>query len=289
MAPPNTLFPGENAAEEMPDDIYRALCQLVRDYCGLAFDQDSKFIVQKRVGKRMLALQMDDHQRYYYYLLYDRDGRQELETLVELLTTGETYFFREMNQLRAFTDEILPEILARRAKNDGGPVKLWSAGCASGEEPYTLAMLLLEKKYAPEYAFEIYATDLNRTLLHKARTGVFRENSFRMTEDRLRMKYFEPHDERTLRVRDEVKRMVTFGWVNLYDTGRPMVFGTVDVIFCRNVIIYFDKDGKKRVVDSFYDKLNPGGFLLLGHSESLLNISTRFALRHLKNDMVYQK
>jgi chemotaxis protein methyltransferase CheR len=275
--------------DELPDEVYRAICQLVLDYSGLSFGENSKFIVQKRVAKRMAALQEDDYQKYYYHLLYDRDGHRELDQLVELLTTGETYFFREMNQLNAFIHEILPEIMDTDAACEKRNLKIWSAGCASGEEPYTLAALLLEKNLSPEWSIEIFGSDINRALLHQARAGVYRENSFRATDDYFRAKYFERIDGKTHRIRDEVKKYVTFGWVNLYDVRRPLIFGEVDVILCRNVIIYFDKAGKKRVIDSLYERLRPDGFLLLGHSESLLNVSTKFRLRHFKHDMVYQK
>jgi chemotaxis protein methyltransferase CheR len=283
------FFRAPASEDELPDEIYRAICQLVLDYCGLSFGENSKFIVQKRVAKRMAALQEDDYQKYYYHLLYDKDGHRELDQLVELLTTGETYFFREMNQLNAFIHEIIPEIIEAGAAREKRNLKIWSAGCASGEEPYTLATLLLEKNLPPEWNVEIFGSDINRTLLHQARAGVYRENSFRTTDDYFRAKYFERIDDKTHRIRDEVKKSVTFGWVNLYDVRRPLIFGEVDVILCRNVIIYFDKAGKNRVIDSLYERLRPGGFLLLGHSESLLNVSTKFRLRHFKHDMVYQK
>jgi chemotaxis protein methyltransferase CheR len=277
------------ATDEFTEELFRSITGMVEEYCGLHFDDDARYILHKRVDKRMAALQMDSYRKYYYFLLYDPEGRAELDVLVELLTTPETYFFREKPQLKAFSDELLPMLMQRLAPTPRKTIRLWSAGCASGEEPYTIAMLVLEKRLPPGWKVEIFASDINRVLLQRARTGVYREHAFRTTEDGMREKYFERHDEKNWRVKDSVRQLISFGRVNLFDMARPLPFGMADVIFCRNVIIYFTKDGKRRVVEGFYEHMEEGGFLLLGHSESLLNISTRFKLLHLKNDMVYQK
>lgn len=278
----------DQALEELSDDLFRAICQHVYEHCGLSFGLSSKFIVQKRIAKRLLALQIDSYQKYYYHLLYDRDAEEELDRLVELLTTSETYFFREQPQLRAFQDEILPEIVESRRSLNLRTLRIWSAGCATGEEPYTIAMLMLEKEIDKEWKIEIFGSDINRVCLQKARSGLYREISFRTTDSYFRNKYFEKHDDKLFRIKDEVKRHVTFGRVNLFDM-KTMMGDAFDVIFCRNVIIYFDKEAKRNVITSFYERIAPGGFLLLGHSETLLNVSTQFKLRHLKADMVYQK
>jgi len=186
----------------------------------------------------------------------------------------------------AFTDEIVPEILERKSVKK---VRIWSAGCSSGEEPYSIAMLLSESGHYAHAAFEIFASDINQQVLAKARKGHYRESAFRATQPALREKYFTREADGSFRIKDEVRNRVSFGRLNLYDEARVSLLGHLDVIFCRNVIIYFDDVSKKHVVSNFYNRLTDGGYLLLGHSESLISLSTQFKLRHLKNDMVYQR
>ncbi|HEU5162050.1 MAG TPA: CheR family methyltransferase, partial [Thermoanaerobaculia bacterium] len=138
-------------------------------------------------------------------------------------------------------------------------------------------------------AFEIFATDINQQVLAKARKGIYRENAFRATPPEVQERYFQKEDAHSWRICDEIRNRVQFGRLNLYDGPRVSLVGALDVIFCRNVIIYFDDASKKNVVQSFHQRLLDGGYLLLGHSESLISLSTQFKLKHLKNDMVYQK
>jgi chemotaxis protein methyltransferase CheR len=203
------------------------------------------------------------------------------------MTTNETYFFRERSQLNALVHEVLPEMLARRVGHDR-PVSIWSAGCASGEEPYSIVMMALEANLVPGRDFRVYASDISRAVLAKARRGIYREASFRETDKAMRLHYFA-EKEGLMRVSDEVKRHVDFLHMNLLDGSKSSLLGTMDVILCRNVIIYFDLESKKRVMASFHDRLRPGGYLLLGHSESLINVSSDFELKHLSRDLVYRR
>jgi len=169
-------------------------------------------------------------------------------------------------------------------------LKIWSAGCSTGEEPYTIAMLLLDlmkKGGLNGWHIEILGSDISQRVLGVARKGVYSPSSFRETEEGY-MSYFEEDDGKK-RIKDEVRKLVTITHLNLLDSSKISLLKTMDVIFCRNVIIYFDITAKKRVMQGFYDKLDKGGYLLLGHSESLMNISALFDLKHLKNDLVYQK
>jgi chemotaxis protein methyltransferase CheR len=166
---------------------------------------------------------------------------------------------------------------------------VWSAGCASGEEPYSIAMLLQESRAYDDATIEIFASDISSEVLVRARKGQYRETAFRTTDPSLRDKYFTREPDGCWRIADEIRNRVSFGRLNLYDEPRVSLLGSVDVIFCRNVIIYFDDASKRMVINNFYNRLVEGGYLLLGHSESLITLSTQFKLRHLKNDMVYQK
>jgi chemotaxis protein methyltransferase CheR len=202
---------------------------------------------------------------------------------------NETYFFREDFQLRTFSEEILPELRERKEKAGSRQLRIWSAGCSSGEEPYTLAMILLSQPWLQDWRVEIVGTDISQRVLQLARQGIYSESAFRTTDAASRQRFFSPDGSGKERICDEVRRLVTISHLNLFDTARVALLGRMDAIFCRNVIIYFDQPGKKKVVETFLQRLHPEGFLLLGHSESLMNISTAFRLRHLKHDMVYQK
>lgn len=273
---------------KLPDHEFRLLSDLIRDYCGISFDESSRFLLEKRLARRLESRHLDNFRDYYRLLLYDRDRAEELTAVLDLITVNETYFFREMSQLQAFSEEIVPEMLGSVPR--GRKLRIWSAGCSTGEEPYTLAMLLLEKGVPSRgQEIEIIASDINQRVLQAARRGVYRKNSFRTTSEYYIKKYFEPEDENTMRIKDEVKRNVTFSCINLLDSVKIGLVGTVDIIFCRNVLIYFGQDARKAVARSFYERLADTGFLLLGHAESLMSITADFNLRHLKRDMVYQK
>jgi chemotaxis protein methyltransferase CheR len=219
-------------------------------------------------------------------LLYDRDREAELTSIVDILTVNETYFFREKNQLRTFSEELLPELL--ETKKDTKKLRIWSAGCSTGEEPYTIAMLILETGSFHDWTIEILGSDINQRVLHVARSGVYRKNSFRATDQFFINRYFIEQNG-LFKIADNVKQYVNFNLLNLLDPYKVKLVGKMDVIFCRNVLIYFDLLSRKKVIDSFSERLSEGGYLLLGHAESLMNISTAFTLKHFQYDMLYQK
>ena len=271
----------------LSDDVFRLMRDLISDYCGIFFDESSKYILERRLNRRLKQHMFDDFRDYYRFLLYDRKRDDELSAIVDILTVNETYFFRENKQLKAFSEEVCQEMLA--LKKNTRTLRVWSAGCSSGEEPYTLAMLMLERSYMfRDWNIEIMGSDINRNVLSTARHGVYRKNSFRATDEYFIKKYFTP-DGDGYRIRDNVKKLVNFSYMNLFDPIKVKLIGRVDVVFCRNVLIYFNLESKKKLINNFFQRLNDGGYLMLGHAESLINISTSFTLKHLKNDMVYQK
>ncbi|MBW3565923.1 MAG: protein-glutamate O-methyltransferase CheR [Acidobacteria bacterium] len=272
---------------ELPDDVFRKLRQTIYEKSGLWFSDNNKYLLQKRLSTRARQLNFDSFQKYFYFLAYDPAAAQEFDRVFELVTTNETYFFRESHQLDAFIHEIVPEMKAGVAR--GRKMRVWSAGCSSGEEAYTIAMLLDLHGWYDKGEFEVFGSDLSQTMLSKARTGVYRATSFRSTPPELKARYFEDVANESWRVRDEIRNRVSFGRLNLYESNRVALLGALDVIFCRNVIIYFNESSKKVVISNLRDRLIDGGYLLLGHSESLIALSTQFKLRHLKHDMVYQK
>jgi len=283
------LQPGDSPQLLMTDAEFRMFCELVKSRCGLHFDEDSRFIVEKRLARRVRECGLGSFAAYHLLLRRGGEGEEEFSNVVDALTTNETYFFREIGQMRALMEEIMPALIRRRrSAGIDAPIGIWSAGCSSGEEPFTVAMLAAEAGYQVGKDLRIYASDISRSMLHRCRRGVYREASFRETSDELRQRYFVDKDGQ-IRICDEIKNQVDFIQINLLDRGKIALLGSMDVILCRNVIIYFDLPTKQRVIETFHDKLRPGGYLLLGHSESLINVSSAFELEHLTRDLVYRR
>jgi chemotaxis protein methyltransferase CheR len=272
----------------MSDEEFRLIRDLIYSHCGLFFDSDAKYLLEKRLSKRVATHKLQGFRDYYHFLRYNRIKDQEMSDIMDVLTTNETYFFRESFQLKAFSDEILQELKTKKEERHDRTLRIWSAGCSTGEEPYTIAMLILESGLFPNWRIEIIGTDISHRVLQQARKAVYGKSSFRTTDETYIHRFFE-EQESCYRIKDEVRQLVTISHLNLFDDNRIALLGRMDLIFCRNVIIYFDQAAKRKVIDSFHTVLVDGGYLLLGHSESLMNITTAFALKHLKNDMVYQK
>jgi chemotaxis protein methyltransferase CheR len=279
---------GREPETTMTEEEFRLIRDLIHSHCGIFFDSDAKFLLEKRLARRLDQHQLPGFKEYYHFLKYSRGKDQELSDIMDILTTNETYFFREEFQLNAFVGELLPELKAVKERRGDRTIRIWSAGCSTGEEPYTIAMLILETGLFKDWKIEIVGTDISHRVLQHARKGLYGKSSFRTTSPERSRRFFHEQDG-LYRVNDEVRSLVTISHLNLLDENRMILLGKMDIIFCRNVIIYFDKAAKRLVVESFYRSLREGGYLLLGHAESLLNTTTAFALKHLKSDMVYQK
>ena len=256
---------------------------------GLQFDQKKKYFLQKRVEKRMDALAVDDPEKYLFMICYaDPDGT-EMQALANLITTNETYMFREFEQLEAFADECLPEVLSAKEARGDRTLRIWCAGCSSGEEAYTLAIIVRE--VFPQSQFwkcEIIATDIDQNVLDMAARARYGARSVKdVPADYLGRHFIPVGDEYS--VRPSTASMVTLKHLNLHDRTAMRNMRNFDFVFCRNVLIYFDGRSRKMVVDHFYNALNPGGFVFLGHSESVGRISTAFKLKRLGGHLVYVK
>ncbi|HEY3233455.1 MAG TPA: protein-glutamate O-methyltransferase CheR [Polyangiaceae bacterium] len=262
------------------------LRDVINQYAGLHFEEESMYAFDRRLSERLAVLELESFDEYYKFLRLHIRGQAELEEAVDLLTTKETYFFRQEYQLRAFKDELMPR-LAKRNRTSRR-LTVWSAGCSTGEEAYTLAILIHESGLFQGWDVRVIGSDISKQCVAAARRGIYREGSFRATTDAYRKDYFNSMPE-GFHVIEAVKKLCHFGQLNLLDASRASIVGRVDVIFCRNVLIYFDPRSRRRAIDNLYDRLVPGGYLLLGHSESLLNLSTAFELVHLKEDLVYRK
>jgi chemotaxis protein methyltransferase CheR len=273
-------------APRMTPEEFRLLRELVQDHCGLWFRDESAYLLERRLWPRLQLHGLTDFGQYHRLLRFAPGRRAELETAVELLTTNETYFCREPHQLRAFEEEVLPVLAAENAGSRR--LRIWSAGCSTGEEPYTLAILLARSGLFEGWDVDVFGTDLSRRVLATARAGAYGPHSFRSPEADA-VKPWLRADGRKWTVSPEIRRTVSFGHLNLLDGAALALVGRVDVVFCRNVMIYFDAATRKRVVASFHEKLREGGFLFVGHSESLLHVTADFELVHFRNDLVHRK
>ncbi|MHB8420443.1 MAG: CheR family methyltransferase [Myxococcales bacterium] len=265
---------------------FRSLRDLLYEHCGIFFREEMAFLMERRLRARLTALSLASFDGYYRHLRWHPEGRVELEAAVELLTTNETYFFREPNQLRAFSEEVLPALAIQNAATRR--LHVWSAGCSTGEECYTLAILLREAEALAGWRLEVHGSDISRKVVAAAKRAEYGASSLRATSEELQRRHFKLSSGRFV-PRDEIRALVTFGQGNLLDEGDPGAPPEVDAIFCRNVIIYFDAKAKKRVLATFHRRLAPGGYLFLGHSESLINVTADFELVHLRNDVAYRK
>jgi chemotaxis protein methyltransferase CheR len=276
----------EHLAPKMNAEEFRLLRELIQDHCGLWFRDESAYLLERRLWPRLQVHGLAEFGQYYRLLRFSPGRRAELETAVESLTTNETYFCREPNQLRAFSEEILP-LLSRENARDRR-LRIWSAGCSTGEEPYTIAILVAQSGLFNGWDVDVFGSDISRRVLGVARAGTYGPHAFRSLEGEAMKPYFR-HDAGRWTVAPEIRRMVSFGHLNLLDDGAVALVGRVDAVFCRNVMIYFDLPTRKRVVRSFHQKLRDGGYLLLGHSESLLHVTADFELVHFRNDLVYRR
>jgi len=265
---------------------------VIRDFIyrstGLYFSDDKKGYIQKRLKIAMDNLGIAD---FWEYLKRIERDKNAFNKLLELITTNETYFFRDLPQLDMFSKDVLPELLNRKADKGDFRLKIWSAGCSTGEEPYTIAIILKERlEYFDDWDIEILGTDISERVLKLAQEAVYMPRSLKDVPEYLKLKYFEYIPaEKMYKLKDEIKKLVTFRYLNLYDESKMRLMRNYDVIFCRNVLIYFDEESRKKVVEYFYDALNPGGYIFLGHSESILRITKAFEIVYFDNNIAFRK
>jgi chemotaxis protein methyltransferase CheR len=273
------------AGPRLSPETFHALRDVVNVASGIYVTDDARFIVERRLAPRLAALRLPTFEHYHEYLNNAADRVAELDRAVDLLTTNETYLFRELRQLKAFQSEVLPQLHALALQRRS--LTIWSAGCSTGEEVYTLAMLIDETGLFNGWNVRVFGNDISRRVLHTARRGTYRDASFRAIPPEYARYFTQTAEGRT--VVPKIRAMCHFGHFSLFDAARVAILGMVDAIFCRNVLIYFDKESRRRLIQTFHERLYPGGYLMLGHSESLLNVSTAFELAHLKGDLVYRK
>ena len=253
---------------------------------GIQFEASKRYFVDRRLAERVEITACKDFRSYFTKLRFEASGA-ELQVLTNLMTVNETYFFREEYQFQCLVRSILPEIVSR--KRDRGPIRIWVIPSSSGEEPYSIAIYLMEHWTGiAEWDVEIVSSDIDTTILAQANQGLYSERSVHHLPVPLLRKYFT-------RVRDgyqlcdDVRETVEFTRVNLSDRADTRPYRDFDVVFCRNLLIYFDDVSRKAAAETFYDALKPGGVICLGHSESMSRISSLFTVRRFPEAIVYQK
>ncbi|MEA2063909.1 MAG: protein-glutamate O-methyltransferase CheR [Gemmatimonadota bacterium] len=257
---------------EMDSTLFDRFRTLVYDQSGITLGAEKQALVCARVGKRMRSLGLADHRQYYETVLEDKSGR-ELVALLDVISTNVTHFFREEKHF-----QVLGELLARWRKEGQSRIRIWCSASSTGEEPYSIAMTVCETYGDNAGDTKILATDISTGVLQEARQGIYKSEKVEKVPSHLATKYFERHggrDSGLFRVRENLRRLVTFGRLNLSVHPYPLN-GPLDIIFCRNVMIYFDSVVREKVLASMYKLLKPGGYLMVGHAESLTGLVSDF-------------
>jgi len=253
---------------QMTEREFKKLSELIYERCGIKLGPEKKTLLQARLGKVLRKEGLPSYEAYYRKVVMDRTGR-ELVRLIDLVTTNFTQFFREAQHFNFLREHVLKEMKRMGARG----IYIWSAACATGEEPYSIAILLLESKEIAGWRREVLASDVSAQALEFAREGVYPQERLKGIPPEWREKYFE-EVEGGYRVKEKVKGMVDFRRLNLLSP--PPWRSCFDVIFCRNVMIYFDRPTKQRVLGHLWQALKPGGYLFVGHAESLFNLGDGF-------------
>jgi chemotaxis protein methyltransferase CheR len=254
---------------------------------GIQFQDSKKYYVERRIADRIKHTRSETFRDYFTLVRFQATG-EELQLLINAMTVNETYFLREDYQLDALVGGILPEIA--RTKDRADPLRIWSMPCSSGEEPYSIAISILERwDQADAWNIEILASDIDSKILEEARNGLFGARSLSRVPAHLRSKYFLPRPNGSFQIKDDLRGSIDFSLVNVVDPLQTHRFRNIDVIFCRNLLIYFDDIGRRQTVDMFFEALAPGGYICLGHSESMSRMSSVFLPRKFQDTIVYQK
>jgi len=288
---------------QLTESELKLLQALVYQECGMHFDERRTHFLQDRLQRRLKECQLDSFYSYYR-LLISKEGKRELARLLENLTVNETSFFRNKAQLELFHKHILEVLIHRKQQQRDYSLRIWSAGCSTGQEAYTLAMLVIDALsyyylrnplpvdlplpkplVPPPWRVEVLASDISYSVLRAGQEGTYGENQMSMVDYGYRLRYFDKVAERYA-IKKPLKEMVHFDFHNLKTEYLPQ---RNDVIFCRNVMMYFDEPEQKRLIEKFYRCLNAGGYLFVGHAESLLGLTKKFQMVHKDSGTAYQR
>lgn len=271
----------------LDDATFHSLRRRITDASGIHViaDENSRFLLERRLAPRLRVQGVTSFSEYESTL-----DEKELDAMLDVVAIHETYFFREKRQLKAFSDHIVPQ-LARLSRS----IRIWSAGCSTGEEAYTIAMLLAEQGLLGEDRSQVIASDLSNRVIESGLRGVYGASSFRTTEPHFKERYFAEAEHSLWRAGDALRSSIRFEQANLIGIssqtkeGASPADGGFDVIFCRNVLMYFDEDAVKKTLKAIHSLLRGGGYLLLGHAESLLPIGLGYESVQIGRELVHRK
>jgi chemotaxis protein methyltransferase CheR len=266
------------------EDLQR-LCDFIYRQTGMLFGETKRYYIERRLADRMEATGAPVFATYFSLLRADADER---ETLINAFTVNETYFYREEHQLACLSRSLLPDLITTRRPGD--KIRIWSAPCSTGEEAYSIAIWLLENwRMVDAYNVEIIGSDIDTRVLEAAHDGLYGERALSRLPPEVIEAYFEPAHRHRRQIINDLRESVSFTQANLIDGPSLAEQGRFDVIFCRNVLIYFDDESRLVAARNLYDRLTPGGYLCLGHTESMARISDRFLVRRFEDAIVYQR
>jgi chemotaxis protein methyltransferase CheR len=279
-----------NSGQTMSPKTFEMWRKYIYDNCGIYFQDNKKYLLESRLQKRITYLGLTTFEEYFSFVNDSIKGNQEKKYLYEAITINETFFFRNQPQFDAIINNILPDLIQRKRILGQRKIKIWSAASSSGEEAYTIAIILkdiIKPKY-PEFEFEIVGTDINSAVVETAKKGLYKEYSIRQTPPYYLKKYFT-RIENSFQLNPDIVNAVTFKNMNLYDEFAMRSMFGFDLIMCANVLIYFDFESKVKVVSKLYDAMNTGGYLFIGYSETLHGISKAFKLISFPKTIGYKK
>ena len=269
----------------LPEGATALIDSLIHERTGMSFANGKADLLIDKLSPLVIDRGFTSYLDYYYLLKYDTSAPAEWQNVMNALSVQETYFWREVDQVRSLVQTLLPQW---HAKNPGVTLRIWSAACASGEEPLTIAMALNEAGWFEKTSIEIVASDASSKAIERAQTGVYRERAFRNLPAQLRDRYFD-HEDSGWRIRSDLHRRIKWSIANLMDERQIAEMANADFIFCRNVFIYFSENSIRRAVRSFSRFIRPPGYLFVGAAESLLRLTNDFTLIEVDDAFVYKK
>jgi len=268
------------------EEEFRRLSDFLYRRTGMVFTETKRYYVERRIVERMIATGAGSFQSYFARLR--TDVQQEIELFINAFTVNETYFYREDHQLKCLTTDLLAERVRANKAHKG--IRIWCAPCSTGEEPFSVAIWLLENwPLVDQYEIEILGSDIDTEALQACRQGIFGKRALMRLSPALIEKYFESLGNDRWRILDELRGSVEFSRVNIVEPAETRPNGRFDVIFCRNVLIYFDDASRRVAAENLFENLLPGGFICLGHTESMSRISPLFDVRRFADAIVYQR
>jgi chemotaxis protein methyltransferase CheR len=269
----------------LPEGTTNLIRDLVNERIGMFFDNGKSDLLIEKLSPLVIERGFSSYLDYYYLLKYDSSAPVEWQNVMNTLSVQETYFWREFDQIRALVHVLIPEKHKQRAQST---LRIWSAACATGEEPLTIAIALNEAGWFEKASIEIVASDASTRAIERARQGIYKERAFRNLSNDLRARYFEPEGS-AWRVRSDIHSRIKWNIANLMDESQIASMAAADFIFCRNVFIYFSENSIGRAVRSFARFIRPPGYLFVGAAESLLRLTTDFTLTEIDDAFVYVK